>query len=180
MVVDECHVAGARHIRFVAFAEQYRSAARYRDRPDLHLRLRRAAVRIRLKISVRGPVGAVIAAAHVNDAAAIARESQIGQFLSVVVGVPRQALRFEVRSAGHVDVSHTAFDQGPRDGCSGWRSDEVVRERKIEHLLERERRHRRRLCPDEHAAGDCDTSANDCADVTCAAGHRRSFQIGEL
>ena len=65
-------VAGGRERGLVAVVDEARlRAAARRNCPHLHFRLSRIRARIRLEISFRRPVGAVIASAHVNDRLAV-------------------------------------------------------------------------------------------------------------
>ena len=156
VVLHECDTIPVRRDRrFVAFAQQLGCAAAGCHGPHLHLRLIRTARWIGHEIAFCRPVRSVIASPHVGDRLAVVRKRQVGQLLAVVLGVAGDAPRGECRAVGYIDVPHAALIERPGDTGAGWRRNEVVGERKIEDLIERERP--RRLRPNHGRCGeDCE------------------------
>src|SRR6185437_5477476 len=119
LAFGECNaIAAWRDHRLVALRKEFRCLNRpavHMDRPYLHLRLYWRMVGVWRQSALGGPVGIVIAPAHIHDPLAVWRHREVRELLSVVSAIAGEGTRPEIRTFGRPDVPYPRCVDDPRD-----------------------------------------------------------------
>ena len=167
--------------RKVTFRNLDRLAALQRGGPEGDLRLLRARRRVGGELAFGWPVGVMVAAADVDEPAAVWAERQAGDLLAVVLRVACQRPGREAGAVRDPDVAHAVYVLHPGDAVRVLGGDQVADEgeaqelrqagRRRPHGVARHRRHggqhRHQSLPPRHAQAPAQGPSTGVDVATC-------------
>ena len=80
-----------------------------------------------------GPIGIVIAAAHVEEVSAVGSETKLGNLLAIVLGVVGQLPGFVSGRASYLNIAHAIQISDPGDDVALFSGRQLIVERVLQH-----------------------------------------------